>query len=147
MLAGIEFFQKAAALQQKYSRKGLRIENTIQTNGVLIDREWAQFFAEHDFLVGISLDGPRKIHDAYRTDANGNPTFTRIMNGIALLRERGVRLNIATVVTEELAHQAAYLYKQLLLCAADPMYGKFVGNRWKDCGGRKRVFCKTGILW
>lgn len=135
MLAGIEVFQKAAALQQKYSRKGLRIENTIQTNGVLIDREWAQFFAEHDFLVGISLDGPRKIHDAYRTDANGNPTFTRIMNGIALLREYGGRFNIATVVTEELAHQAAYLYKfykrnnfsyvQLIPC---------MGNSWETDG-------------
>lgn len=129
MLAGIDFYRQALHLQKRYQKPGQIIENTIQTNGVLIDEEWAAFFAEHDFLVGISLDGPRKVHDACRVDASGQPTFERVMDGIALLKAHGVRYNIATVVTESLTSQAAYLYKfykrnafpyiQLIPCMGD----------------------------
>ena len=70
-LAGLDFFQKAVELQQKYNNKKLQIENTIQTNGLLIDEKWARFLGEHRFLVGLSLDGPKKMHDRYRKDAGG----------------------------------------------------------------------------
>ena len=64
LLAGREFYRKALLLQKKYS-DGRKINNTIQTNGILIDREWAEFLAENDFLTGLSLDGPQDIHDRY----------------------------------------------------------------------------------
>lgn len=139
MLAGIDFYKRAVTLQKQYKRAGLAVENTIQTNGVLIDNAWAAFFAENDFLVGISLDGPRKIHDTYRVDAAGNPTFAKIMNGISLLKKYGVRFNIATVVTQAMTTQASYLYKfykrngfpfvQLIPC---------MGDSW-ECQGSLRA--------
>lgn len=111
MLAGIDFYRKAVSLQKKYNKKDLVIENTLQTNGLLIDDEWAEFFAENDFLIGISIDGPRKIHDKYRTDYNGNGTFERVMDKVALLRKYKVRYNVLTVVTDKLSENASYLYK------------------------------------
>ena len=110
-LAGIEFFKKAIELQEKYNEKNLHIENTIQTNGLLINDEWAEFLAENNFLVGLSLDGPRKMHDRYRKDAKGNDTFERIMQSVKLLEKYQVDYNIVTVVTNETAKQAAFLYK------------------------------------
>ena len=110
-LAGIDFFKKAVELQEKYNEKNLHIENTIQTNGLLIDDEWAEFLAENNFLVGLSLDGPRKMHDRYRKDTKGNETFERIMQSIKLLEKYQVDYNIVTVVTDETAKQAAFLYK------------------------------------
>lgn len=110
-LAGIDFFKKAIDLQEKYNEKNLNIENTIQTNGLLIDDEWAKFLSENNFLVGLSLDGPRKMHDRYRKDAKGNDTFERIMQSVKLLEKHHVDYNIVTVVTNETAKQAAFLYK------------------------------------
>jgi uncharacterized protein len=63
---------------------------TIQTNGTLLDSEWAAFFKEHDFLVGISIDGPRDMHDAYRVNKGGKGPFEQVMRGLALLQEHGV---------------------------------------------------------
>lgn len=111
MLAGLAFYQKAVELQRKYNDKNLKIENTIQTNGTLIDETWAAFFAEHHFLVGLSLDGPRKMHDRYRRDAAGRDTFAQIMHSVQLLEQYHVDYNVVTVVTAETAKQASFLYK------------------------------------
>ncbi len=111
LLAGINFFRKAVALQQKYNTKKLQIENTIQTNGILINEEWAEFFAENNFLIGLSLDGPKKIHDQYRkTSSNGN-TFENVMHAASLLKQYNVDFNILSVITNETAKKASYLYK------------------------------------
>lgn len=110
-LAGLDFFQKAVELQQKYNNKKLQIENTIQTNGLLIDEKWARFLGEHRFLVGLSLDGPKKMHDRYRKDAGGQDTFARIMNSVQLLEQYHVDYNVVTVVTNDTAKQASFLYK------------------------------------
>ena len=111
MLAGLDFFKTAVSLEKKYAPKGLIVENTIQTNGVLLDEEWARFFAQEDFLVGVSLDGPKKIHDAYRKGANGTGTFVRVMDSLSLLSRFKVRFNIAAVITQETSKKASYLYK------------------------------------
>ena len=111
MLAGIDFYRRAVALQKKYAKKGLAVENAIQTNGTLIDDEWARFFAEENFLVGVSLDGPRKLHDACRKGAGGAGTFTQAMDGISLLSKYHVPTNIATVITQQISQKASYLYK------------------------------------
>lgn len=111
-LAGIDFFRDAVEYQKKYAGKkpGLKIENTLQTNGILIDDEWAEFLAENNFLVGLSLDGPKKLNDSARVDAMGNGTFGRLMNAVDILRRHGVKFNIITVVTEEIAQKASTLY-------------------------------------
>lgn len=110
-LAGLNFFQKAVELQQKYNNKKLQIENTIQTNGLLIDEKWARFLGEHRFLVGLSLDGPKKMHDRYRKDAAGQDTFARIMHSVQMLEQYQVDYNVVTVVTNDTAKQASFLYK------------------------------------
>lgn len=112
-LIGIDFYRKAIELQQKYlkeSKKKLTIENTLQTNGVLIDEEWARFFHDNHFLVGLSLDGPRKLHDMARSDVKGNGTFERVMGTASLFRQYGVKFNILSVVTEETTKKASALY-------------------------------------
>jgi uncharacterized protein len=97
-ILGIDFFTKALDLQKKYCRPGMVIHNTIQTNGVLLDDEWCKFFKKNRFLIGISLDGPRELHDACRTDAAGKGTFDRVMQGLALLKKHTVDFNILCTV-------------------------------------------------
>lgn len=96
-LLGVEFFRKAVALQKTYA-DGKQIENTFQTNGILLDDEWGSFLAENQFLVGISIDGPRELHDCYRVNRGGEPTFDRVIDGIAVLRNHQVEFNTLTVV-------------------------------------------------
>lgn len=109
-LAGIDFFEKAVALQKKHNTKNLKIENTIQTNGILIDEKWAEFFSKNHFLVGLSLDGPKKIHDQYRRDVSGAPTFEKVMHTVSLFKQYHVEYNILSVITNESAGKAPYLY-------------------------------------
>ena len=97
-LMGLDFFRRSVEFLEKYRRPGSRIVNTIQTNGTLIDAEWAAFFREHDFLVGVSIDGPRELHDAYRVDKGGKPTFDAVMRGLRALRDGGVAHNVLTTV-------------------------------------------------
>ena len=97
-LMGLEFFEKAVAYQRKHAQPGKRIVNTLQTNGTLLDDAWGAFLAENDFLVGISIDGPRRMHDRYRVDAGGQPTFDAVWRGLALLRQHDVAFNVLTTV-------------------------------------------------
>ena len=97
-LMGLDFFRRSIELERKYARPGRRITNTIQTNGTLLDDEWCAFLKENGFLVGISIDGPREMHDAYRVDKGGKPTFDRVMRGLGHLREHGIEWNALTTV-------------------------------------------------
>lgn len=97
LLAGLELYQRVARLQQDHTPEGKTASNAIQTNGTLLDRDFARFFAAQDWLVGISLDGPADCHDAYRRQA-GRPTHADVMAGIRLLREYGVDTNILCAV-------------------------------------------------
>jgi uncharacterized protein len=96
-LLGVDFFRTVVELQQRYAN-GKTIHNALQTNGVLLDDEWGEFLAEHEFLVGVSIDGPRELHDCYRVDKGQAPTFDRVMRGIAMLKEHKVEFNTLTVV-------------------------------------------------
>jgi len=97
-LMGLDFFRRAVELERQYARPGQKILNTIQTNGTLLDDAWGHFLAENSFLVGISIDGPRELHDAYRVDKGGKPTFDRVMRGLAVLKRHGVEWNTLTTV-------------------------------------------------
>ena len=97
-LRGIDFFRRVVALQKKYAKPDQRIENDLQTNGVLLDEEWAAFLKENRFLVGLSIDGPRDLHDKYRVNKGGAPTFDKVMAAANLLRKHGIRFNTLTCV-------------------------------------------------
>ena len=97
-LMGLDFFRRSVELAQGFLQPGQRAAYTIQTNGTLLDEEWAAFFKEHDFLVGISIDGPREIHDAYRVDKGGRGSFDQVMRGLGFLRAAGVEWNALTTV-------------------------------------------------
>ena len=111
-LLGLDFFRRVVELQRRYAN-GKQIDNGFQTNGILLDDEWARFFAEHEFLVGLSIDGPRELHDRYRVDRGGKPTFDRVMKGIDALRRNGAAFNTLTVVHRENARQPRDVYRFL----------------------------------
>ena len=97
-LMGLDFFRRAVELEKKYLKRGQPIENTFQTNGILLDDEWCEFLRENRFLVGISLDGPRELHDAYRRDKGGNPTFDRVVAAIRRMQAHHVEFNVLCTV-------------------------------------------------
>lgn len=109
-LAGLDFFKRVIALQKKHNTKNLKIQNALQTNGILLDDEWASFLAANKFLVGISLDGDESLHNLYRKDAQGNGTFTRVMQGIEALKRHHTEFNILTVVTAQTAKRIKEIY-------------------------------------
>lgn len=112
MLAGLDFFRKAVKLQKKYAA-GKRISNSIQTNGTLLNDEWCKFLKLNNFLVGLSLDGPAHIHDRYRLDRKGNPTFERVMKGLSLLQKHAVEYNILCSVSRGASAHPIEIYRFL----------------------------------
>lgn len=100
LLAGLDFFKKVVYFQAKYAPPHTSISNAIQTNGTLIDQEWAQFFKKYNFLVGVSMDGPKEINDARRKKGSGSGSYDSIMRGIQYLKEYQVDFNILTVIHE-----------------------------------------------
>lgn len=99
LMRPLSFYRKAVALQEKYA-SGRQIDNTIQTNGTLLTDEWCEFFKEHNWLVGISIDGPQEFHDEYRRTASDKPSWQKVMRGIRLLRKHGVEWNAMAVVND-----------------------------------------------
>lgn len=97
-LMRLEFYKKSMELVEQYRKPGQTVEHTFQTNGLLLDDDWCAFFREHDVLVGLSVDGPRELHDAYRLDRGGRGTFDRVMNGWRMLRKHQVEFNILCTV-------------------------------------------------
>ena len=111
-LLDLSFFRHAVELQKKYS-DGRCIENTMQTNGVNLDDAWCRFLAESRFLVGLSIDGPRGMHDRYRVDKGGGPTFDRVMRGLGLLKKHGVEFNTLTCVQRNNSRKPLEVYRFL----------------------------------
>ncbi|WP_371370647.1 anaerobic sulfatase maturase [Sporomusa aerivorans] len=109
-LIGLEFYEKLIEFQKKYNVKNLQIYNVLQTNGMLIDAAWARFLAEHNFLVGLSLDGPQDIHDYNRIGANHKGSFSRVMRTVQLLNNYRVEYNILCVVTANTARHVSKIY-------------------------------------
>lgn len=112
-LMGLPFFKKSIELVAKYRRPGMTIHNTVQTNGTLIDDEWCRFFKENNFLVGLSMDGPREIHDTYRVDKSGRPTFDKVIRAAKLLKKHKVDFNTLTTVHAANGDHPLYVYRFL----------------------------------
>src|SRR5882762_2970651 len=97
-LMGLDFYKRSIEYAEKYRRPGQQVEYTFQTNGVLINDEWARFFKENKFLIGLSVDGPQEMHDTYRVTKAGNGTFKQVMRGFEHLRKQSVDYNILCTV-------------------------------------------------
>jgi uncharacterized protein len=112
-LMGLEFYRRAMALVEKYRRPSMTFLHTMQTNGTLLDDEWGEFFAQHNFLIGVSIDGPQPLHDIYREDKGGGPTFDKVMRGLRVLQKHGVDFNVLTTVNRVNADFPLEVYRFL----------------------------------
>lgn len=121
-LAGLDFYRRCLELEDKYNRKNVKIEHALQTNGYLLDPQWCSFFAEHRFLIGLSVDGIKATHDAYRRDAEGKETYFHTLKAAALLKEAGAEFNVLTVVNGKTAPKIGRIYEN---------YRK-LGFRWQQ---------------
>lgn len=111
-LLGLDFFQRAVAYQREFAN-GKTIRNSLQTNGTLLDDDWCRFLAAEDFTVGISVDGPREIHDLHRPDKQGRSSFDDVMRGLRLMRNHGVKFNVLVTVTRDSAPRGLEIYRFL----------------------------------
>jgi len=123
-LLGVEFFRRVVAVQAQKAKPGQAIANGLQTNGVLIDEEWARLLRRYNFLVGVSLDGPKYVHDHYRVEANGRGTFDTVTAAIETLRRHGVEFNVLCMVTDFSASKGAEIYE--FLVERDIRYLQFI---------------------
>lgn len=152
MLMGLEFFRRSVDLANKHARPGMTVRHTIQTNGTKINGDWARFFKANNFLVGLSIDGPREVHDAYRRDKGGRSTFNRVMRGLEQLRDHGVDWNALTTVHAANAGRPVDVYRFLRdVCGA--RFVQFIpiverpteaGVPYGDCVTERSV---TARLW
>ena len=111
-LLGVPYFERVVELQKKYAHEK-SITNSFQTNGVLIDEAWCRFFAQNQFLIGISIDGPRHIHDIHRLTRNGGSSFNEVMHAIRLLKDFRIEFNTLTVVHPDNSGCALEVYNFL----------------------------------
>ena len=107
---GIDFFRRAMKMQKRYAARK-RISNTLQTNGTHLNDEWCEFLARHNFLVGLSLDGPKTVHDSYRVDRKGRGTHSRVVRALEMLRRHGVEVNILATVNRISSTQPVEVYR------------------------------------
>ncbi|HBG26007.1 MAG: anaerobic sulfatase maturase [Planctomycetes bacterium GWF2_41_51] len=163
-LMGLDFYKRVVEFQKKYSKNGIVISNSFQTNATLLNASWCKFFNEFNFLLGISLDGPKKFHDYYRNDYSGGPTFDKVMNAIELCRQNKVEFNIIVLLNNQNVKypdelfdffmENKFQYLQFIPCVEkDPITGKIAdysingteyGNfmcrifeRWREFGVTK----------
>lgn len=139
-LLGLDYYRRVIELQQKYAG-AKRIKNEFQTNGVLLDESWCEFFAEHHFYVGLSIDGPKHLHDQFRVGKGGSPTFDQVYHAAKLLRQYGVAFNPMVVVSAANARHPAEVYQfltqdlgcsriQFLPCAEPKVFRTLAPARW-----------------
>jgi len=111
-LLGLDFFRNVVDLQSRYAN-GKTIQNAFQTNGTLLDDDWGDFLKKHDFLVGLSIDGPRQVHDFHRVNKGGSPTFDKVMSGLSFLKKHDVAFNTLTTVTRHNSEYPLEVYQFL----------------------------------
>ena len=110
-LMGIDFFRRSIDVIKKTARPGINVEKTLQTNGILIDEEWCKFLHDNHFLVGLSIDGPRHLHDAYRRDKNGNSVFDKVVNAARLMQKYTVEFNILCTINAKNSLRPLEVYR------------------------------------
>ena len=157
LLAGLAYYERFTRLAAAYNRRGVPVQYSIQTNGLLLDEDWAAFFRRHDFLVGISVDGLRETHDANRVDPAGGGSYGQVAAAIARLERRGVPFNILTVVNAQTAPRIreiyrdymarGWVYQQYIPCL-DPLGETPGGHPWSLTADAYGTFlCELFDLW
>jgi uncharacterized protein len=140
-ILGLAFFQQVVELQARYRKPGQRIQNDLQTNGTLLDEEWASFLKQQRFLVGLSCDGPQRLHDLYRTTKGGTPTHEKVVAAARMLKKHGVPFNALCVVNRENAKFPLDVYRhltrelgakrvQLIACVEPKVFRDVAPQRW-----------------
>jgi uncharacterized protein len=159
-LMGIDFFKRAVELVEQYRKPGQTVQHTFQTNGIVLDDDWCAFFKEHNFLVGLSVDGPRELHDAYRRDRRKQGTFDRVVQGWQHLKQHDVDFNVLCTVNaaNEKHGRAVYRFFRDELGAkwiqfipvverASEETLAIANQGWSEQPGRKRLlYTQTGNL-
>lgn len=112
-MLGLDFFRQVVSLQARYRQRHQLINNNLQTNGTLLNEAWCEFLKKHDFLVGLSIDGPQALHDTYRVDRHGRPTFAKVLAAARCLQEYQIPFSTLTVVGRHNAHAATEVYQFL----------------------------------
>jgi uncharacterized protein len=112
-LMGLDFYRRAVAAAKRFRKPGTTVQHTIQTNGILLDAAWCEFLRENGFLVGVSLDGPRELHDAYRRDKGGHGTFDRVVKAVRLMQRVGVEFNVLCTVNAVNSEHPLAVYRFL----------------------------------
>ncbi len=110
-LAGLPFYEKLVRFQQRHGRDGQAVSNALQTNGVLIDKDWCQLFREYKFLIGLSMDGPEEVNDRYRFNKAGHGTWKKVMAGMEVMQQEKVDFNILCVLSQSNVHRPREIYK------------------------------------
>jgi uncharacterized protein len=136
MLLGLDFFKKVVELQRPFMNQK-KIINSLQTNGTLLTDEWCTFLKANKFLVGISLDGPKEIHDRYRRDRVGNDTFEKVVRGLKLLQKYGVEYNVMATVGKATAYKPLEVYRFFKELNVDFIQFVPVVERWADAKEEK----------
>jgi uncharacterized protein len=159
-LMKLGFFQRSVEVVEKYRQPGQIVQHTFQTNGILLDDEWCAFFRKHNFLVGLSVDGPRELHDQYRTDRSNRGTFDRVMHGWRLLRKHGVQFNVLCTVNAANEKHGRSVYRFFrdemkakwlqfipVVERASPETIEIANQGWSERPGRKRLlYTQSGNL-
>ncbi len=118
-LAGVDYYRRIREIQRRHNPPGRLILNGMQTNGTLLDDEWGGFLAEEGFFMGLSLDGPQELHDVFRLDRQGRPTFSRVMRGLEILRKHRIHPDILCVVNAENVEYPLKVYRFFKEIGAD----------------------------
>jgi uncharacterized protein len=159
-LMKLEFFKRSVELVEKYRRPGQTVQHTFQTNGLLLDDAWCAFFKQHNFLVGLSVDGPRELHDTYRVDRRGQGTFDLVMRGWRALRRHEVDFNILCTVNAANQEHGRAVYRFFrdelganwvqfipIIERATEQTIAIANQGWSEQHGRKRLlYTQTGNL-
>lgn len=140
-LAGLPFFQKLVDLQQRHGRNGQSVSNALQTNGVLLDKDWGQLFREYKFLIGISLDGPEEVNDLYRFNKAGHGTWKNVMRGVESMQKEKVDFNVLCVLSQSNVHKPREIYKFYRSLGID--YMQFIPLAEFDAEGKPFPFTIT----
>lgn len=156
-LAGLDFFKKLVEFEQTHNRKNLTILHTLQTNALRLDDDWASFLAENKFLVGVSIDPPKQLHDQMRPDAAGKDTHNRVLEATRRLARHNVDFNILSVLTKALARhpEKAYRYYrergfnhvQLIPCLDSLEDGHGANPHSLDADAYGKFLCRLFDLW
>lgn len=123
-LMGLDFFRKVINSQKEFGRSGAQVSNGLQTNATLITDEWAGHFAEHNFLIGVSIDGPPAIHNRFRTYTDGRGAHAQVMKGLASLKRHGVECNVLTLVSRANVDRPRDIYHYL--CDIGALYQQYI---------------------